>query len=136
MAKRGPKYKQIDQREFELLCSVQCTQAEICGVFGVDENTLNSWCKRTYNLKFSEVFKQKRSLGKTSLRRRGFKMAHENPSVHIFYAKNFLGMRDVPEQIIVKEQSILDYSKLNDDELEQLQTLLRRCSKGTESKTP
>jgi hypothetical protein len=99
MAKRGPKNKQIDLREFELLCSVQCTEAEICGQFGVDEKTLQKWCIKTYNKKFSQIFKEKRSFGKTSLRRRGFKMAHENPSVHIFYAKNFLGMRDNPDEI-------------------------------------
>jgi hypothetical protein len=86
----------IDREKFEMLCAVQCTQAEICGQLDVDDKTLTKWCKKTYGKHFSEVFKLKKGKGTVSLRKRGFSMAHEIPSVHIFYAKNFLGMTDKP----------------------------------------
>lgn len=94
MAKMGRPKKYIDQEQFEKLCAMQCTLEEICAWFNVQDDTLNSWCKRTYKKTFSEVFKQKRGLGKISLRRSGFELAQHNPAVHIFYAKNFLGMTD------------------------------------------
>ena len=94
MAKMGRPKKYIDQVQFEKLCAMQCTLEEICAWFNVQDDTLNSWCKRTYKKTFSEVFKQKRGLGKISLRRSGFELAQHNPAVHIFYAKNFLGMTD------------------------------------------
>lgn len=86
--------KQIDQKTFEGLCGIQCTQSEICDFFDITDKTLNSWCRRTYGESFSEVFNKKRSKGKISLRRAGFELAKKNPAVHIFYCKNFLGMTD------------------------------------------
>ena len=86
--------KEIDQKSFESLCGLQCTQEEICQFFDVTDKTLQSWCKRTYGKGFSDVFAQKRGIGRISLRRAGFELAKKNASVHIFYAKNFLGMRD------------------------------------------
>lgn len=96
----GRPRKKIDKEQFEKLCGLQCTEAEILDFFDITDKTLTAWCKRTYKKSFSEVFKQKRSLGKISLRRSGFKMAQSNPSVHIFYAKNFLGMTDKQEHEI------------------------------------
>lgn len=90
--------KEIDRKSFESLCGIQCTQEEICQFFSVTDKTLNSWCKRQYGKGFSEVFAEKRGMGRISLRRAGFDMAKRNPSVHIFYAKNFLGMEDKPER--------------------------------------
>lgn len=91
--------KEIDKKNFESLCAIQCTQEEICQFFDVTDKTLSSWCRRTYGKRFSEVFAIKRGYGRISLRRAGFEMAKKNPSVHIFYAKNFLGMTDRIEQI-------------------------------------
>ena len=105
MARGRPK-KEIDANTFESLCGIQCTQEEICQFFDVTDKTLNGWCKRTYGHNFSEVFAQKRGLGRISLRRAGFKLAQKNPSVHIFYAKNFLGMTDKQEQIITTVEDL------------------------------
>lgn len=90
----GRPRKEIDQSAFEKLCGLQCTQEEICGFFDITDKTLNAWCKRTYKKSFSEIYAIKRGLGKISLRRAGWKLAEKNASVHIFYAKNYLGMRD------------------------------------------
>lgn len=61
--------KEIDKKNFESLCGLQCTKEEICGFFDVTDKTLESWCKRTYKTGFSDIFSQKRGLGKVSLRR-------------------------------------------------------------------
>lgn len=94
MAKMGRPKKEIDKEQFEKLCGLQCTLEEICAWFDVSDKTLNGWCVDTYEETFSEVFAKKRSHGKISLRRAGFELAKKNAAVHIFYAKNYLGMRD------------------------------------------
>lgn len=87
--------KEIDKREFEKLCGYQSTQQEICWWFGVTDKTLNSWCKRTYHMSFSEVFVQKRGLGLISLRRMQFQLAAKSAAMAIFLGKQHLGQRDV-----------------------------------------
>ena len=84
---------------------------------------------------FSDALKRAKEIQESRLVRMGFSKKF-NPAMAVFALKNVAGWRDNPEQIIIREREVLDYSKLNDTELEQLQTLLRRCSKGTESKTP
>lgn len=94
MARTGRPPKEIDQKQFENLCGLQCTLEEICGWFDVTDKTLDSWCKRTYNANFSEVFKQKRGAGKISLRRSQWRLAEKNATMAIFLGKQFLGQRD------------------------------------------
>lgn len=105
MAKMGRPEKEINQKQFEQLCAIQCTIEEVEAVLDVSADTLEKWCKKTYGTTFSKVFKVKRELGKASLRRSGFQMAQSNPSVHIFYAKNHLGMTD---QIVVEDKEAID----------------------------
>nr|DAZ52113.1 MAG TPA: putative terminase small subunit [Caudoviricetes sp.] len=92
--------KEIDQKQFENLCGLQCTLVEICGWFDVTDKTLDSWCKRTYHASFSEVFKQKRGAGKISLRRSQWQLATKSASMAIWLGKQYLGQRDVVEQTI------------------------------------
>lgn len=87
--------KEIDKKQFENLCGLQCTLEEICGWFGVTDKTLDGWCKRTYRASFSEVFRQKRGLGKVSLRRSQWRLAEKNASMAIWLGKQYLGQRDV-----------------------------------------
>nr|DAW70658.1 MAG TPA: putative terminase small subunit [Caudoviricetes sp.] len=89
--------KEIDKKQFENLCALQCTQEEICGFFEISDKTLNAWCKRTYKMSFSEVFRQKRGRGKISLRRSQFRLAEKNASMAIFLGKNYLGQTDKVE---------------------------------------
>lgn len=95
--KGGRPRAKINQKQFESLCAIQCTKAEVCAVLDVTEKTLEKWVQETYGAGFSQVFNQKRELGKASLRRAGFQLAQKNASVHIFYAKNHLGMTDTIE---------------------------------------
>lgn len=102
--------KKIDQKQFENLCGLQCTLEEICGWFGVCSDTLESWCKRTYKMNFSEVFKQKRGVGKISLRRSQWRLAEKNANMAIWLGKQYLGQRDIVEQTIAVDT-------VKDDEL-------------------
>lgn len=97
---RGRPQKEIDKKQFEKLCGLQCTLNEIAGYFDCDSKTLETWCKRTYNENFSDVFSKKRSLGKTSLRRYQFKLAEKSAAMAIFLGKNYLGQSDKIEQSI------------------------------------
>lgn len=90
----GRRPKEIDQKQFENLCGLQCTYEEICSWFDVTDKTLNSWCKRTYGKNFSEVFREKRGRGKISLRRTQWELAKKNASMAIFLGKQYLGQSD------------------------------------------
>lgn len=90
----GRPRKQIDQKQFENLCALQCTLEEISGFFGCCEDTIETWCKRTYKKGFSEVFRQKRGNGKISLRRAQFRLAEKNANMAIWLGKQYLGQSD------------------------------------------
>jgi hypothetical protein len=103
MAKMGRPRKEIDQKIFENLCGIQCTEAEICSVFDCCEDTLNAWCKRTYGETFSDTYKKKRQLGKPSLRRMQWELAKKNASMAIFLGKQYLGQSDQGGIVIEKD---------------------------------
>ena len=86
--------KEIDKKKFEKLCELQCTLEEVCGFFEVTDKTLNSWCKRTYGISFSEVFKEKRQGGRISLRRSQFKLAEKSATMAIWLGKQYLDQKD------------------------------------------
>lgn len=118
MAKKtGRPLAEIDQDQFEKLCSIQCTLMEIADWFRVDDVTLIAWCKRTYKLPFSEVFRQKKSKGKISLRRSLWQGALEDKNVvlKLFLAKNHLGMSDNGMEDDASENELdLSFSKRED----------------------
>lgn len=89
-----PAQDRIDKKQFENLCGLQCTLLEICDFFDVEDDTLNSWCKKTYGTTFSEVFKRKRGKGQISLRRMQWKLAEKNAAMAIFLGKQYLGQKD------------------------------------------
>lgn len=95
--KPGPKYKDIKKMDFEKLCALQCTQQEICDFFEVDHKTLTKWCKRTYRKEYSQVYAEKKTGGKISLRRMQFRLAEKSAAMAIFLGKNILGQSDFPE---------------------------------------
>ena len=94
MARTGRPKKQIDQKQFESLCGLQCTKDEICGFFDITDKTLDNWCHATYKANFSDVFRQKRGTGKISLRRSQFKLAEKNATMAIWLGKQYLDQRD------------------------------------------
>lgn len=97
--------KEIDQKQFENLCTLQCTLDEFCGWFNVTDKTLDSWCKRTYGKHFSEVFREKRGTGKISLRRAQFQLAQTNATMAIWLGKQYLGQRDQIETTVAIDKA-------------------------------
>ena len=103
---RPSKLPLINQEHFEGMCRIQCTKDEICGILDIDEVTLTKWCKKTYNLGFSDIYKKKSSTGKMSLRRQQFKSAENgNVTMQIWLGKQYLGQTDKIEQ---KQEDKLD----------------------------
>lgn len=105
--------KEIDQKQFENLCGLQCTKEEICGFFCTTDKTLENWCRRTYKAGFSEVFKQKRGIGKISLRRSQWRLAEKNANMAIWLGKQYLDQKDHIEttnggEIEVKMRALAD----------------------------
>lgn len=94
----GRPRKEIDKKQFENLCAMQCTRNEILDWFEVTDKTLNAWCKRTYGAGFSAVFKQKRGKGKISLRRTQWQLAEKSTSMAIWLGKQYLRQSDNPTQ--------------------------------------
>lgn len=112
--------KEIDQKQFENLCGLQCTEEEICDWFGVTDKTLSSWCKRTYGGSFSETHKRFRAPGKISLRRAQLRLAEKNAGMAIFLGKQYLGQKDNPEENtdIEDAESFFVAAGLNNDKSE------------------
>lgn len=84
----------IDQKTFEKLCAIQCTQREIADWFYVSHDTLERWCKKTYKENFTQCFERFRSGGKISLRRSQWQQAEKNPTMAIWLGKQYLGQKD------------------------------------------
>ena len=78
----------VPPEEVEDLASLGCTDRDIANWFGIDENTLR--------YSFSDYLLKGRENLKISLRRAMLKNAcvNLNAAVHIFLAKNMLGMSD------------------------------------------
>lgn len=85
---------EIDIKQFENLCGLQCTKEEICAFFGITDKTLDRWCKDTYEAGFSDVFRQKRGKGKIALRRSQFRLAEKNANMAIWLGKQYLEQTD------------------------------------------
>ncbi len=93
--KGGRPRKEIDQPTFEGLCEIQATLEEIAHVLHVSEDTIERWCKRTYELGFADAYKRFSASGKTSLRRSQFNVALQgNPTMLIWLGKQYLGQRE------------------------------------------
>lgn len=116
----GRPRKEIKQKEFENLCGIQCTKLEICAFFDVTDKTLESWCKRTYHASFSEVFAQKRGMGKISLRRKQWQLAEKSASMAIWLGKQYLDQRDNVDVTVADAKGIaldeLEKMVMEDDE--------------------
>lgn len=94
MAEMGRPPIQIDQKQFENLCGLQCTKEEVADFFDCSEDTIDRWCLRTYGETFAVVFRKKRGNGKISLRRKQWKLADKSAAMAIFLGKNYLGQTD------------------------------------------
>lgn len=85
---------EINQKQFENLCGLQCTKEEVADFFNCSEDTIDRWCQKMYGKSFAVVFKEKRNGGKISLRRKQWLLADKSPAMAIFLGKNYLGQTD------------------------------------------
>ena len=115
----GRPKKSIPIEQFEKLCFMQATEAEICDFFGVTDKTLTRWCRDTYGKSFSEIFTQKRAGGKISLRRKQWQLAEKSPAMAIFLGKNYLGQSD-QQEIRMAAEVKNPYEGLSDRQLRAL----------------
>lgn len=99
MSEMGRPKKEIDQTQFEKLCSIQCTKEELCSFFDVSDSTLSRWCKSNYEMTFEDIYKKHASVGKMSLRRCQWKLAEKSVPMAIFLGKQYLGQKDVVENV-------------------------------------
>lgn len=110
MARMGRPTVEIDKKQFENLCAMQCTEEDIAGFFDCNPNTINNWCKRNYTsedgkaMTFLEVFAQKRAAGKISLRRNQWNLSKTNATMAIFLGKQYLDQRDQLDLTVSKTQ--------------------------------
>lgn len=111
MAKAGRPKKEISKEQFEKLCGLQCTKEEIAGFFNCSPDTIENFCKRTYNDNFSAVYKEYSSQGKISLRRYQFKLAEKSAAMAIFLGKNMLGQSDKDDVQLELLRAQLAYTK-------------------------
>jgi len=83
-----------DFEQFEALCKIQCSKADICAVMDVSEKTLDRLVREKYRLTFEEAQSRFRAYGKATLLRTQFKLAERNPSMAIWLGKQYLGQQD------------------------------------------
>lgn len=85
----------IDWAEFDRLCEVQCTLAELAAHFRVSEDTVERAVRRDHGTSFADYFAQKRKAGFVSLRRKQWELAMAgNATMLIFLGKQLLGQSD------------------------------------------
>lgn len=122
----GRKPIEITQPEFEKLCNLQCTLEEIAGFFQCSPDTIERWCKRTYEDNFANIYKKHSQNGKISLRRWQFRMAENNVTMAIWLGKQYLG----------QAEKIDTNAKINtDNNFELMQQYLKEIKYGKECKT-
>ena len=111
----------IDKSQFEKLCGLQCTEEEIACFFDCSVDTVERWCKRTYKKRFAQVYAEKRSLGKISLRRSQFELAKKSPAMAIFLGKNYLGQRDSKDlELSGRVETNNPFADLTEEELRKI----------------
>lgn len=90
---------EINKEMFESLCGIFCTLEEIACIFKCSEDTIERWCKREYKKSFADVYKKESMKGKASIRRTQFELAKRSVPMAIWLGKQYLGQRDVVEQV-------------------------------------
>lgn len=87
----------ISKEQFEKLCAMFCTGEEIAGWFYCSPRSVDRWCWETYGQSFSDIYAKLSMRGNISLRRLMLHHAARNAVMSIFLAKNYLGMKDNPD---------------------------------------
>ena len=94
----GRPRKELSDEDFKkviAMMEIQCTQDEICGVFNMTAETLNTRLEERGEGSFSTLYKKHQDQGKASLRRAQMKTALDgNPTMLIWLGKQMLDQTD------------------------------------------
>jgi hypothetical protein len=89
----GRRPAHIDLIELEKLCSIQCTNEDLAGFFGVTTRTIENKRKKP---EFKEAMERGRAKGRVSVRRAQFKLLEKGDSgMAKWLGKQYLSQRDV-----------------------------------------
>lgn len=112
---------EIPKEQFESLCSIQCTLAEIADFFKCSEDTVERWCKRTYKdedgnaMGFADTYKKYSVTGRMSLRRWQFRSAENgNTAMLIWLGKQYLGQKEVQDVTITNTDAQNQFAEVLD----------------------
>lgn len=113
MPNKGGRPKiEIDKGTFEGLCDLLCTKTEIAGFFHCSEDTIENYCKRTYNECFSAVFKKYAQGKKIALRRLQWQSAEKGSiPMQIWLGRQWLGQTD---KVALEKEDIETFETLYD----------------------
>ena len=95
--KTGRPRIEIEWKEFDKLCGLQCSEQEIADWFGCSVDTIERRVREQRKSTFAEYFAKHRATGKIAVRRNLFRLSEKQGHVAIFLAKNLLGMTDRQE---------------------------------------
>ena len=73
--------RELERKQFESLCGMQCSVEELRAWFGCDEATLDAWCQNTYGEPFRQTFDRLTVVGRIALRRDQVLAAKKNVSM-------------------------------------------------------
>lgn len=92
--------KNVDMKQFEKLCGVFCTEAEICSILDISVETLDRRIKEKYGheYNFRSIYKRFTAGAKSSLRREQYRVAMKgNERMLIWLGKQHLDQKDKNE---------------------------------------
>ena len=131
MPRTGRPKIEFDEKSFQDLVGLGCTQEEICWYFRNENgkpaniDTLTRWCKRTYGMTFQEYFKENGYMvAKIRLRRNQLKLSERSAAMAIWLGKQLLGQKD---RIEVE-------AAITDDTREEIREMLDELDKGDGNK--
>ena len=88
---------EIDFKELERLCYMQCSEQEVAQWFHCSIDTIALRVREKFGISFPEYFEKHRIGGLISLRRNMLKLSQTSSAMAIFLAKNWLGIADKTE---------------------------------------
>ena len=103
-----PKIPDPDWAEVEKMMVVQNTEEDIAYIVGMSVDTLCNRIKERYGVTFSELYQQKKRFGKDKIRKAMWNAALKGSiPMLIWLSKNWLGMKDNPEEIFEQKPTII-----------------------------
>ncbi len=96
----GRPKKPVDWDIISKLCGLHCNQEEIAAFTGVSLDTIERACKRENKINFAEYYRQKKDLGRVSLRRKQWEVAMSgDKTLLIWLGKQMLGQSEKTEHL-------------------------------------